>query len=308
MSVTVPKPSAYLPTVQALLRRQIILPRLVTRKGIEDFRGRLDDTVNVKIQMQTSARTIALRATGAAREIIADNMTQVSYPVKLTTRAYNAIEVTEEELQLDLEDFLVEVVEPQQRAVAVYLENGIASTLAATTFKNTLALSTTDAQVTFNKVYRLMDEADVPDDGNRWIVCGTAMAEALRNDASFRNASAAGAAIASDALTRATIRDTNGMRVISSRALDPYVGYAGHPSAVIMAAAAPKAPRGVIESSQSTYEGFSMRAIMDYDPKYTINRSILESWVGFKSVTEVGGTDDGKMVRAVKLTLAPYGS
>ena len=50
------KPETIARTGLGLLRRELILPRLVTRLGIEDFRGAKNDTVNVRVPARLAAR------------------------------------------------------------------------------------------------------------------------------------------------------------------------------------------------------------------------------------------------------------
>src|SRR5688500_12595267 len=98
-----------------LLQREIVLPRLVWRLPPgTSFKGALDDTVTLKVPAILDARTRTLRS---ANPLIADELAQTSVPVTLDTHVYSLLNITDEELTLDIVDFTRDVLAPQMRAV-----------------------------------------------------------------------------------------------------------------------------------------------------------------------------------------------
>lgn len=98
-----------------LLQREIVLPRLVWTQPSADFVGALDDTVTLRVPAVLDARSRVLRSTTA---LVADELTETSVPVALDTHVYQLLNITDEQLTLDIRDFASQVLAPQMRAVA----------------------------------------------------------------------------------------------------------------------------------------------------------------------------------------------
>jgi hypothetical protein len=250
--------------------------------------------------------------------IVVDELTELSIPVTMDHHIYSAVQVTDEELTLDIRDFTAQVLEPQIIAVAEKLEAMIA---VAMRDANYVAQSDVEyAQGTDDGFYRAMidvrkilNDREIPLAG-RVVVIGSAIeASALKEDA-IRAADQSGS---TDALRGATLGSVGGFTVISTNSIPEDEGYAFHRSAFVFANAAPEVPSGATFGQSATDSGLAMRWLRDYDPNYLRDRSVVSSFAGASSVEDGRDPDSGDSgqtpsgalnqtnVRAVKINFTP---
>ena len=92
---------------------------------------------NIRIQSLSAFRPVplpirrTLRGTGSARDLTTEDLVQHAIPVTLDHDVYSAVALTDEELTLDISEFARQVLQPQVRAVAEDLEDGLATEMAA---------------------------------------------------------------------------------------------------------------------------------------------------------------------------------
>lgn len=294
-------------TALGLLRRELILPRLVTRLGIEDFRGAKNDTVNVRVPARLTAREYEWRT--RTNPITLDNITETSVPVALSEHPYSAVAVTDEELTLDISDFAVQVLNPQILAVAEALEASIAAAIEGANYDVTIPYTETADGVGAAFYRALVDarkalnDAKVPA-SERFVALGSSVEAAVLKEDAFRKVNEAGS---NDALREAIIGRAAGFTIIGNvQGLAPGFAVAGHRSAFAFANVAPEVPSGVSMGASTVFDGLAMRWIRDYDPNYLRDRSVVSSFAGSASV-EDGGTELAPLnVRAVKFDFTAY--
>lgn len=311
-------PNTFLPasTIIAValerLRRALILPNLVTRYGISDFRGQANDTINVRVPAILRAREYTFRTRSAP--IVIDTLEEVTVPVTLDRHPYSAVAVTDEELTLDIVSFTRQVLEPQVIAVAEDLEAIIAGIMAAGTYaaapipysedpsSSNFFAAAVDAR-------RALNDAHVPLDGRTLLVGSAIEAAALKED-TLRAVDQSGS---TGALRNATIGQVAGFTVVASQSVDPNFGIAFHRSAFAFGNVAPEVPAGVSFGSSQNQEGLAMRWIRDYDATMLQDRSVVNSFAGGASVEDGRDEDSGGQpgplnntnVRAVLLDFTP---
>lgn len=311
------KPERLAATALGLLQREIVIPRLFTAYGVADFRGAKDDTIKVPIRARVDARSLALRATGAGRNLSTDDLTESSVSVALTNAVYSAVPVTDEETTLDVDSFAERVLAAQVRGVSealeVYAYNCLAAANYATT--NTYAWSpiTTPTDTTagrssaFKMAVRcgkILDKANVPADGRVLLVGPDAWENILTDPKLEPGIGASG--LGEGALRNRYVGMLGGFTVIRSNLLTETETYAFHRSAFAFANVAPSVPQGAVTGHSMAANGFALRWVADYDAMTAADRSIVTSYVGVKSIEDgVGGT---KNVRAVKVTITPTSS
>lgn len=294
MPNTILKPTAIAATALGLLQRELVLPGLVWTDAVADWAGKYNDTVTIRIPARTTARRRTLRDGTSGRNIVTDTLTETGIDVKITEDIYNAVPITDEELTLDISDFGAQILAPQVRAVAEGAENDLAACMAGATYNTTVELfgGLFDGIVDARKA---LNDANVPL-GQRAIVVGSAIEAALLKDDQFNKVDQSGS---DSALREAQIGRVAGMDVYSSNALDPAAGYAFHKSAYIMATRAPIVPQGAAFGQSTSYQGLAMRWLKDYDFTSTTDRSLVDTYAGYKAVND---GPSSKVVRAVKLT------
>lgn len=271
-----------------LLQREIVLPRLVWTQPDANFRGALNDTVTLRVPAVLTSRTRTLRGTDALQ---ADTLTETSVPVVLDTHVYSLLNITDEELTLDIADFAAQVLAPQMRAVAEGMENSIVDALEGATPADTISLNDfADPYVTLIEANRILNANNVPRNGRVVVVGSSIEAEILSSDR-FSKVDQAGS---SDALRDATITRVAGFTIVGSNALDPWTAYAMDQYAVAFANVAPALPDGASMKERVSTAGLALRYIRDYNPSNStgpVDRSLVDAFVGAASVEQDNGNN-----------------
>jgi len=294
------KPTVVVDTAIKLLQREIILPQLVWLNGIGDFAGKYQDTITIRVPARTVAHRRSLRGTGAARNLVTEDLTENAIPVTLDHDVYHAVALTDEELTLDIYDFAGQVLNRQIRAVAEDLENGLADTIAGANYsQNNMIVNATTSTMweAIVDARRKLNDKYVDRNG-RVLVVGSAVEAAFLKDDTFKRYDSTGDS-PNSALRDATIGQVAGLNVVVSDALMHGDAYMFHPTAFIMATRPPAAPRGANFTSAASAAGLAIRWLMDYDYSATTDRSLVDTFVGYQSVVD---PVDG-FVRACKIRL-----
>lgn len=300
-------------TALELLKREIVLPSLVTTNASGDFKGALNDTINIRVPGRTTARKRALRpANEAARTIQLSDIEERSIPVTLDEDIYSAVGLEDEVATLDLTDFGAQILEPQTRSVGVAWENKIAALLRYAPYKNTLTWSATKPFDTLIDARKLLNDAGVPQN-NRVLVVGSAVeALLLKSDQLIRYDSSGDAS----ALKDATLGKIAGFTVVTSLAVPEGHAYVFHKSAFAAAWRAPVVPRGAaFGASVSAPGGLALTYLQDYDAMQSRDRSIVHVYTGANHVADLADPDGetalqvaGGLIRGVKIIITGAGS
>ena len=310
MANTVIKATQVVQMARLLLQREIVLPRLVWsdfRK--QDFQYAYNDTVTMAVPAVMSARSRTLRSSTG---LTADEFAETSVDVKLDTHVYKLLNLTDENLTLDIRDFGTQVLQPQIRSVAEGLEGVIATELAAApvTAAQTVnfAQGTDDPYKVLLAARKILNDFNVPMN-DRVFAVGSGVELALLED--DRIAKSSIDAIQRDALVDAQVGRVAGFNIVTSNALAEDEAYAFHRTAVAFGAFAPNVPQGATSGAQTSSEGIGMRYIRDYNPTNStgpVDRSLVDAFAGAQSVNDAladldaGGTaDDPYNRRLVKI-------
>jgi len=266
-----------------LLQREIVLPRLVWTQPDANFRGSLNDTVTLRVPAVLASRTRVLRSSSA---LVADTLTETSVPVVLDTHVYSLLNITDEELTLDIMDFAAQVLAPQMRAVAEGMENSIVDALEGATPADTISINDyADPYVMLIEANRILNANNVPRNGRVAVVGSNIEAEILGSDR-FSKVDQSGT---SDALRDATITRAAGFTIVGSNAVDPWTAYAMDQYAVAFADVAPALPAGAAMAERVSTAGLALRYLRDYNPSNStgpVDRSLVDAFVGAASVEQ----------------------
>lgn len=282
-----------------LLQRELVLANLVMRQADADFRGALNDTVTLKFPAVLASRTRVLRS---ATALVADDLTETSVPITLDTHVYTLLNITDEQLTLDIMDFSSQVLAPQMRAAAEGLDGAVATELAATTSDaatiNIPAATSKEAVLDFLVDASIaLNVRNVPRN-ERVLVVGANMEARIIKALGKRETSSGDSALAD-----ATIDRFAGFRIVGSNAVGVDTGYAFHRSAIALGTVAPALPEGASMKARVASEGVAMRYLRDYNPTNStgpVDRSLVDLFAGVTAIEE-GGTPKNK--RLVKLAL-----
>jgi hypothetical protein len=293
------KPDVVIQTVLGMLQQELVLPQLVWKDGLGDFSGKYNDTITIRIPVPTIAHTRKLRATGADRLLVASDLTETSVDVKLTDVIYNLINLTDEERELDLRSFGIDVLPRQVRAVSEKLEYGISQTIQNAPYQFVNSIEADGMWGGVVNLRRKLNDAKVPRDG-RILIVGSAIEEALLNDERFIRYDSAG----DDAVSRlqtARFGQLAQQQVIVVDTIPAGVGYLFHPTAFVMVTRAPGRPfsNNVAVAATGSENGVGLRWLGDYDSSVTTDRSLVDTWAGFKAVVD----PEPGFVRAARIQL-----
>ena len=289
-----------------LLQRQLVVARTVWAQPDAAFVGSLDDTITLSVPAVRTARTRTMRAASA---LVADDLTESKVPVQLNTHVYDLLKITDEQLTLDIRNFITQVLAPQMRGVAEGMENVIVDTLQAATFDAEAipfeegADEPYDVLIDANKA---LNKLNVPRTERVALVGANVEAALLKSDKLSKvNESGTG-----EALREAIITRVAGFTVIGSNALGEDEAFCYHRSAIAFANVAPALPDGAPHKARVATEGFALRHIRDYDPANStgpVDRSLVDAFVGAASV---GSGDDGTdpNQRGVAIEFTPAGT
>jgi len=311
MANTFIKATKVVSTALGVLMRETVLPNLVWRDAAGDFAGVYNDTITIRVPAYVLARTRTLRA---GTPITMDELSETSVDVKIDTDVYKGINVTDENLTLDIVDFGAQILNPILRAIVTGIEDELADTISGADYALTGDLSEAAPLHSVLLARRMLNDCYVPSSG-RVLVVGSEIEQIILEDLASRPVAAPAE---QNALTDATI-STNygGFRVVQANALAPDEAFAFHKTAFVLSSRAPAVPDGATWGASQSFGGFAIRVIKDYDPLYLRDRCIGSSWIGCDVVLDDGDlNDDGQfvpedgsgsgspiLVRAVKLTL-----
>jgi hypothetical protein len=320
MAFTPLKPEAIAASAITVLERLIVLPSLIDTFPGTSFIGVKNDTVNRRIPARAKARSKALRATGADRVILTDDLTESSIPIRLTDHVYFATDCTDENLTLDISSFTEQILAPSVRGVVEELENRVYDLIADATYVNNLntfnwtpeALDARGrkqgAWYMATSVDKIMNRAFVPQ-GGRILLVGPQVKWEILNDSKLEPGP--GGADHISALQEATVGRLAGFTVVESPMVGDNEAFAFTRSAFTQAILAPAAPESLKWAKTVGSNGFGLRWIRDYDKDILAERSIVDVYTGGASVedgkvpTGIAGATAGTAynARAVKINL-----
>ncbi len=286
-------------TALGLLERELVLSNLVWANAGFDFTGAKNDSVTIRVPAVLDAREQDWRAANPA-DIVLDTLTESSIDVKLNKDIYSAVQVTDEELTLDIKDFGAQVLQPQVSAVARAIDTGVANLIQGATYNSTVTLNPADPWTGVLEARSVLNKQNVPFKDRTLLVGADVETNILKSDRLAKVDQSGD----DSALRDATVGRLAGFNVVTSNAIDPASAFAFVPSAFVLATRAPAIPGGVAFGASQSYNGLSMRWIKDYDSAKLRDRSIVNIYAGFNTMTDKpDGRGPAKLLRAVKLTL-----
>ncbi|MFC6090870.1 hypothetical protein [Saccharothrix lopnurensis] len=305
MAITVQKATKIARTALGLLEREIIVTNLVWRDAGGEFAGAQGDTITLRVPARLKARKRALRtARPSASEgdgiVQMDGLNETKVDVSLDTVVYSAVPVTDEELTLDVTDFSGQVVQPQLRGVVEGVEEELIAEMVGATYATTITLDETTPRKTLNAARKALDNAKVPAT-DRYVLMGSDVEEIFLNDEKLTQVDTSGW---SETLREAVIGRLSGFTLFKSIALPADVAIVFHKTAFVLSMQAPKVPQGASAGSSQTYEGMSLRWILDYDFRNAQDRSMVDVFIGTNAVVD-GDLSNEK--QSLTLTGGPTG-
>jgi hypothetical protein len=316
------KPEKIAATAAVALEQSLVVPALFQREGIDQFKGAKDDTINVKVEGVLPFRTYAWRSgqtghanyNGGVRQAIQfDEYSEKTVAVSFGGNIYSAVALTDEQREFDLNGW-AKLMAKQTEAIGRGLERGAVDTLLAENYAVTLTgdVAVRTLRSTLIKARDVLNKFMVPAQG-RVLLVGSDWEAALLEDEKLNLASNVGEAEAVAALKEASIGRRFGFDIVVSQEVPAGDAYALHRSAFIFATGAPSVPQS-ITGGTAAHNGVALRWLQDYDADHLTDRSVVNTYKGFRSVKDqligIDGTGQAfvsqyeHFVRAIKLDIA----
>lgn len=280
----------------SLLERDTALAQTVWRNAAGDFRGAKDDTISIRVPAYAVANKRALRSTDAR---VRSTLHQRKVDVTLTHDLQVDVEITDEELTLDIMSLTAEVVAPSTAAIVRGYEDEVATLQSGATYNTTLPVDEDDPYDTLVDARIALNDARVPQSGRTLVVGSTIEAQILKSEhlARFDQSGS------DTAFREAQIGRIAGFTVMGSEALAPDEGFAYHRTAYVLNTRAPFVPQGVAWGSVQARNGFAIRVMQHLDNTADGPANIVyhDAWVGTNIVQDHGAFDEnGKFVPSVE--------
>ncbi|MET9861966.1 hypothetical protein ABZY93_22115 [Streptomyces smyrnaeus] len=305
------KPEKLAATAVGMLEQELLIPNLFQKEGVDQFKGADNDTISVKVEGVLPFHDYAWRNDRSA-PIVFDEYKERKIAVTFGGNVYSAVKVTDEQNDFDLENW-GKLLRPQAKAVARGLQRRAVNTLTGQTYNVVIGGTEAKLRAAIVEARRVLNAFHAPDD-NRYMLVGTDFESALLNDEKLNLASNVGDSEAESALTTAKIANRMGFTIVVDQTIPADAAYAFASSAFIFLSGAPSVPQSVPYGATTSFEGIAARWVRDYDPLYMQDRSVVNTYAGFRSVTDVlvgwdGATNSEVVsagehfVRGIKLTL-----
>lgn len=305
------KPQVLANTAVGMLEQELLVPALFQKESIDQFKGAEDDTVSVKVEGVLPYREYEWR-NDRSTPIEFDVYKERKIAVSFGGNVYNAIKLTDEQNDFDIDQWS-KLLRPQVKAVARGLGRRAVKTLTDQTYAVTVAGATHDLRRALIEARRVLNKFQVPD-GSRYLLVGTDFETALLADDRLSLASAVGDSEADSILKTATLGNRYGFNIVVDQTIPSDAAYAFADNGFVFLSGAPSVPQSVPFGATQSFEGVAMRWVRDYDPTYMQDRSVVNTYAGFRSVTDilVGWDEANKtevisesehFVRGIKLTL-----
>ena len=278
------KPQKLAATAVGVLEQELLVPNLFQKESVDQYKGAEDDTISVKVEGVLPFHEYAWR-NDRSSGIVFDQYSERKIPVTFGGNFYSAVKVTDEQYDFDIDQW-GKLLTPQSKAVARGLGRAAVSTLTSQTYNVTIGNAEQNLRGAIIEARRVLNAFNVPDD-QRYLLVGTDFESALLNDDKLNLAQNVGDGEAESILLNATIGRRFGFTIVVDQTIPSDAAYAFAGSAFIFANAAPTVPQSVPFGATASFEGVSLRWVRDYDSEHMQDRSVVNTYAGFRSVEDV---------------------
>lgn len=308
---TIVKPEKIAALAVGMLEQNLTIPNTFQKEDASKFKGSDGDSLTVKVDGVLPYHVYGWR-NDRSSSVQFDTLAQRKISVTFGDNVYSGVKVTDEQMHMDLSGW-GDLLKPQVRAVGRGLQYQAVDHLEGAAYNVVIGNAERNLRGAIIEARRVLNAFQVPDE-ERFLVVGTAFESALLNDDKLNLAQNVGDAEAVSALREAMLGRRFGFNIIVDQTIAPDAAYAYVRSAFIFASTTPAVPLGASAGAKQSYEGIDLRWVVDYDITKQEDRSVVNTYPGFRSVTDVLVARDTAtkqeyvvpgehFVRGVKLTL-----
>jgi len=303
------KPEKIVAASIGVATQEMTLPKLFTRQGFDQFKGMKDDTLTYRIPGRLVPRKYAFR-NDRTTPLVFDVYKEATTTITWGDRVYSGVAITDEQAEFDLDSpNALQVV--QGAAVGRGLNTIMAAAIEAAPYIFTIggikaASGATSVRSATLEARKVLNKLGMPAAG-RILVVGSNFEQDMLNEEKLILASVVGDAIAAPALTDATNGRVNGFTVVADQTIDPDSAYALLPTSFVLITGAPYVPASVGAGSTTSYDGFAMRWMRDYDFDYLTDRSVVDCYAGVNYIKDLWLNPQQNIDEVQDITLATVG-
>lgn len=287
------KPTEIAALAVGMIEQELTIPNLFQKEGVDDFKGKENDTYNVKVEGTLPFHDYEFRSgsknsstPGVRQKIEFDLYEERTYPVSFQGRVYNGVAVTDEQADFDL-DRWGKFLSPQVKAIARGLQRRAVTKLVNQEYAVTIGDAASNLRGSLLEARRVLNKLNVPTTG-RYLVVGTDVESMLLSDENLALAAAVAPARAESALAEASIGRIFGFNVIVDQTIPADEAFAFADNGFIFLNAAPSIPSSKSgDGATASFEGVTVRWLQDYDNDHFVDRSVMDTYTGFSEVKDV---------------------
>ncbi|MEU9605453.1 hypothetical protein [Streptomyces sp. NPDC048057] len=279
------KPEKIAATAAVALEESLVVPAVFQREGIDQFKGAKGDAINIKVEGVLPYRTYGWR-NNRSTELQFDTYAEKTVQVTFGGDVYSALQLTDEQADFDLLGW-AKLMAKQTEAVGKGLEYEAVDYLLKAPYSVTLggAVASRSYRKTLIRAREVLNKFRVPKEG-RTLLVGSGWENELLSDPDLNLASNVGDGEAVSALKEATLGRRYGFNIVTSDELPADFAVAMVSSAFIFATGAPSVPKSVPFGAAASYNGISLRWIRDYDATRLVDRSVVNTYKGFRIIQD----------------------
>ncbi|WP_211339076.1 hypothetical protein [Salana multivorans] len=272
------------------LEKQLTLPKLFAHKGIDEFRGSDDDTVNITVPgIVETARSYGWR-NDRSTEILFDEYAERKVAVKFGGDVYSAVKLIDEQVEMDGLTPGGKLAVAQTDAIARRLNREAANYLQASVpWSVTVGISAENSDSLRNGLIEIDRVASALNFGQAQrpqLLVGAGIYAALLRDKLISSASEAGERRAVAALERATVGTLFNMDIVKTPELATDEAYLITSNAVAIATAAPVVPASIEFGATASAGDWAVRWLRQYDVRKFQDQSVFNLYRGFQYVDD----------------------
>lgn len=301
-------------TALAAIEDSLVLPNFMQKEGIDQFKGAKNGAVNIKVEGVLPYREYGWR-NDRTNPIAFDSYAERSLTVNFQGDIYSAVQLIDEQATMDAIGWDRLAVK-QGEAVGRGIEQKALAAITGATYDVGVSVNQNDMRGALVYLRRVAGALKVP--GKRVFVVSPDVEMALLNDPDLTIAANVGDARAAQAVQDATLGRLLGFEIVVANELPAGSAYLFIDNAFVVATGAPVSPASVKHvATKATPNGFATRWLTDYDANFLTDRSVVNTYVGFRAIKDpvittgtVNGlanqaivSDKEYLIRAVKVDL-----
>jgi hypothetical protein len=275
-----------------MLEQELIIPRLFAREGLDNFKGADDDTVSFKVEGVLPYHDYEWRSgeagsstPGQRAGIVFDEYKERKIAVTFGGNVYSAVKLTDEQNDFDIDSWSV-LLRPQVKAVARGIARRCVKVLQDQEYAVTIGNAEGNLRGALIEARRVLNQFRAPGT-SRFMLLGSNFESALLGEDKLTLAQNVGDAAAESALRQATLGQMLGFTFVVDPTIDPDTAYAFADTAFALQTAAPSVPQSAPYGATQSFEGLALRWVRDYDSEHMQDRSVVNTYVGTRSVSDI---------------------